>query len=96
VISYHNGSVSKALLDLFPEIGLDKFKMGISRWVDINNRRDFFEKYAKEKGFDPLHSSLWYLQPKSQIMAQKVPINHIPLLILLGYPPNKLTNRRVQ
>jgi hypothetical protein len=25
VISYYNGSVAKALLDLFPNIGLDKF-----------------------------------------------------------------------
>jgi hypothetical protein len=32
VLSYHNGSVSKALLDLFPEIGLDKFKMRICKF----------------------------------------------------------------
>lgn len=29
MISYHNGSVSKALFDLFPAIGLDKVKMGL-------------------------------------------------------------------
>eukprot|EP00026_Physarum_polycephalum_P001627 Phypoly_transcript_01629.p1 GENE.Phypoly_transcript_01629~~Phypoly_transcript_01629.p1 ORF type:complete len:1030 (-),score=139.53 Phypoly_transcript_01629:75-3164(-) len=71
VISYHNGSVSKALLDLFPEIGLEKFKMGISTWVDINNRRNFFKTYAQEHKFDPLHAREWYLQPKSRIMEQK-------------------------
>ena len=38
----------------------------------IENRRSFFETYAKTMGFDPLNPSKWYLQPLDNILATKV------------------------
>lgn len=38
VLFYHNGSVSQALIDLFPEIGLEKSKFHhISQGINNNN-----------------------------------------------------------
>eukprot|EP00026_Physarum_polycephalum_P002112 Phypoly_transcript_02116.p1 GENE.Phypoly_transcript_02116~~Phypoly_transcript_02116.p1 ORF type:complete len:954 (+),score=114.83 Phypoly_transcript_02116:59-2920(+) len=68
VISYHEDNIPKALCDLFPNIGLlnSKFK---TQWNFIGNRKKFFEKYAKENGFDPLNPEEWYRQPRKRILA---------------------------
>lgn len=42
------------------------------RWGKIENRRKFFEDYAKEKGFDPLVPHNWYRLPRSDIADIKV------------------------
>eukprot|EP00026_Physarum_polycephalum_P002270 Phypoly_transcript_02276.p1 GENE.Phypoly_transcript_02276~~Phypoly_transcript_02276.p1 ORF type:complete len:794 (+),score=74.23 Phypoly_transcript_02276:119-2500(+) len=70
VLWYHGNSIAQALLDLFPEIGLEKEKLDRFLWKKIN-RRLFFEKYAKSKGFDPLNSENWYHQSKNKIKALK-------------------------
>eukprot|EP00026_Physarum_polycephalum_P001458 Phypoly_transcript_01460.p1 GENE.Phypoly_transcript_01460~~Phypoly_transcript_01460.p1 ORF type:complete len:826 (+),score=126.37 Phypoly_transcript_01460:385-2862(+) len=63
VIYYHKGSVLKALMDLFPEIGLEKSKLWtLSSWSDPKNRRKFFEHFSKQKGFDPVKPENWYSQ----------------------------------
>lgn len=31
-----------------------------NHWANKENRRLFFEKYAKDKGFDPLVPQNWY------------------------------------
>eukprot|EP00026_Physarum_polycephalum_P003234 Phypoly_transcript_03244.p1 GENE.Phypoly_transcript_03244~~Phypoly_transcript_03244.p1 ORF type:complete len:742 (+),score=88.29 Phypoly_transcript_03244:221-2446(+) len=69
VVMYHGDSVSKALMDLFPNIGLDiyRFRGPLSFWSDPANRRKFFENYAKENNFDPLQPHAWYAQPLSKI-----------------------------
>jgi hypothetical protein len=41
-------------------------------WNHIENRRGFFEKYAKNNGFDPHIPEMWYLQPVGKIMEEKV------------------------
>jgi hypothetical protein len=41
-------------------------------WKDIKKRRKFFEKYAKERGFDPNDPEKWYLQSKEEIVSAKV------------------------
>lgn len=35
-------------------------------------RREFFENFAKEEGFDPLHADQWYLQSKEKLLSRKV------------------------
>lgn len=54
----------------------------------IENRRVFFEKYAKQHNFDPRKAENWYSQPKERIMVQKVlamkAINSILILLLKG------------
>eukprot|EP00026_Physarum_polycephalum_P008336 Phypoly_transcript_08418.p1 GENE.Phypoly_transcript_08418~~Phypoly_transcript_08418.p1 ORF type:complete len:268 (+),score=33.53 Phypoly_transcript_08418:1-804(+) len=58
ILCYHDNSVAKALSSLFPE-------MSISSPTDLasqQSKRTFFENYARENGFDPLHAAKWYLQ----------------------------------
>lgn len=38
----------------------------------VENRKKFFENFAKKKGFDPLEPENWYSQPLSNFMAEKV------------------------
>jgi hypothetical protein len=71
VISHHKYKVSQALLDLFPNIGLDKSKFWF-QWAKVENRRKFFENFANLSGFDPLIPNHWYKQSREKIMATKV------------------------
>eukprot|EP00026_Physarum_polycephalum_P002048 Phypoly_transcript_02052.p1 GENE.Phypoly_transcript_02052~~Phypoly_transcript_02052.p1 ORF type:complete len:648 (+),score=89.30 Phypoly_transcript_02052:207-2150(+) len=65
VIAYHNGSVSRALIDLFPNIGLVPSKFW--RW----HAKAFFTAHAEDIGFDPLQAEIWYLQTYEQLMSRK-------------------------
>eukprot|EP00026_Physarum_polycephalum_P004524 Phypoly_transcript_04545.p2 GENE.Phypoly_transcript_04545~~Phypoly_transcript_04545.p2 ORF type:complete len:226 (+),score=15.15 Phypoly_transcript_04545:1408-2085(+) len=73
VILYHNNSVSKALLDLFPSIGIERSKFSFCQktWTNAASRKYFFEMYAAYKHFDPLIAKNWYSQSSSDIMAMK-------------------------
>eukprot|EP00026_Physarum_polycephalum_P001467 Phypoly_transcript_01469.p1 GENE.Phypoly_transcript_01469~~Phypoly_transcript_01469.p1 ORF type:complete len:1107 (+),score=182.36 Phypoly_transcript_01469:326-3322(+) len=72
VLSHHNNSIPKALADLYPEIGIDRRKFNLhTKWHSEENRREFFEMYAKENGFDPLVSKNWYLQDAAKIRTLK-------------------------
>ena len=103
MIHYHNNSVEQALIELFPEIGLNmhqfsgrgimyflndvliRFEVG---WNNLETRRAYFEKYAKQNGFDPLNSDNWYLQPKIKVVTVKVflPCSFViyPLFLFIG------------
>eukprot|EP00026_Physarum_polycephalum_P005354 Phypoly_transcript_05386.p1 GENE.Phypoly_transcript_05386~~Phypoly_transcript_05386.p1 ORF type:complete len:586 (+),score=95.25 Phypoly_transcript_05386:3-1760(+) len=77
VVFYHENNVAKALLDLFPNIGLEKSKLTFPRplkeapaWSYKGNRRAFFEEYAKENNFDPLIAENWFKQFPKKIMAK--------------------------
>jgi hypothetical protein len=41
-------------------------------WLDLKNRRKFFEDYAKANNFDPLQKKYWYAQHVSQLNKFKV------------------------
>eukprot|EP00026_Physarum_polycephalum_P001914 Phypoly_transcript_01917.p1 GENE.Phypoly_transcript_01917~~Phypoly_transcript_01917.p1 ORF type:complete len:811 (+),score=69.95 Phypoly_transcript_01917:211-2643(+) len=73
VMAYHNNDITKALQDLFPDIGIDSYKFQLRQnyWTNPLNRRKFFESYAKLNGIDPLNPEHWYSQPISKIMAFK-------------------------
>jgi len=68
VINYHGRSVAQALLDLFPDIGLQKSRFG-RKWADRSRRRKFFENYAKDQKFDPLHAENWYSQTAAKVKS---------------------------
>jgi len=70
-MAYYGRSVKKALLSLFPDIGLDGTKLNMPRWNDAANRKKFFEDYAKANGFDPLDPINWYSRPLSAIKLVK-------------------------
>jgi hypothetical protein len=75
-------------MDLFPEIGLEKLKLltqctssclspllilkQIATRYNFENRKKFFEDYAKQNGFDPYNPVNWYTQPRENIMSVKV------------------------
>ena len=46
--------------------------LDVHAWHNIENRRKFFESYAKENGFDPNSAKAWLLQSKQKILEAKV------------------------
>eukprot|EP00026_Physarum_polycephalum_P002670 Phypoly_transcript_02678.p1 GENE.Phypoly_transcript_02678~~Phypoly_transcript_02678.p1 ORF type:complete len:822 (+),score=110.18 Phypoly_transcript_02678:190-2655(+) len=58
VLAHYGGSMARALIHLYPYIGLSKKNLGF--WRDSNNKRIFFDEYARNKGFDPLLAENWY------------------------------------
>eukprot|EP00026_Physarum_polycephalum_P002957 Phypoly_transcript_02966.p1 GENE.Phypoly_transcript_02966~~Phypoly_transcript_02966.p1 ORF type:complete len:695 (+),score=87.59 Phypoly_transcript_02966:171-2087(+) len=74
VLNRYNGSMTDALLDLFPEIGLEKAKFrrnNLNYWADVKRRRAFFDEFASENNFDPLIANNWYNVTLSQLSAKK-------------------------
>jgi hypothetical protein len=85
---YHDRSVTKALLDLFPNIGLDKYKIPVPSTLpsiyppSFNIQTDefrktkarikFFEDYARAHKFDPLVATNWYTQPREELYSFRV------------------------
>ncbi len=41
-------------------------------WTIKTNRKGFFDKYAKAKGFDPLIAENWYLQTATGLVGLMV------------------------
>eukprot|EP00026_Physarum_polycephalum_P002368 Phypoly_transcript_02374.p1 GENE.Phypoly_transcript_02374~~Phypoly_transcript_02374.p1 ORF type:complete len:856 (+),score=113.95 Phypoly_transcript_02374:207-2774(+) len=57
------GGYVKALLYLFPNIGLDESKFVSEQkkfWKDLKNRQSFFIEFAKRNDFDPSDPANWY------------------------------------
>eukprot|EP00026_Physarum_polycephalum_P002991 Phypoly_transcript_03000.p1 GENE.Phypoly_transcript_03000~~Phypoly_transcript_03000.p1 ORF type:complete len:301 (-),score=32.11 Phypoly_transcript_03000:189-1091(-) len=86
-ISYHQNSVPIALMDLFPDIGLDakKFRSYEDRWKRVKNRRKFFETYAQEHGFSPLCPEDWHSHSFSDFLDKQ------GVLRLLSYHKYKIS-----
>jgi len=61
-------------MDLYPKIGLheEKFKNAPKNfWTDKDNRKNFFNSFAKSKGFDPLIPENWYSITVADILPVK-------------------------
>jgi len=72
ILRYHGNSVAIALLDLFPNIGLDQDRLGLNDpWRQADARRKFFEQYAAQNRFDPLVASNWYSQNIDGLRSMK-------------------------
>jgi hypothetical protein len=41
-------------------------------WADISRRKEFFDAFAKEHGFDPLVAENWYKITSQKIEERKV------------------------
>eukprot|EP00026_Physarum_polycephalum_P001298 Phypoly_transcript_01299.p1 GENE.Phypoly_transcript_01299~~Phypoly_transcript_01299.p1 ORF type:complete len:1145 (+),score=200.33 Phypoly_transcript_01299:2-3436(+) len=71
VVRYHK-NLAQALVDLFPEIGLEKKRFGEQYlWNSPSKQRKFFENFAKVNGFDPYRAENWYSAQKDKILAVK-------------------------
>jgi len=74
-MSHYGNSYRKALMALFPDIGLDfsKFsKMSQNYCKNVDNQRGFFIDFAREQGFDPRNADMWYKISRRKILTQKV------------------------
>eukprot|EP00026_Physarum_polycephalum_P000368 Phypoly_transcript_00368.p1 GENE.Phypoly_transcript_00368~~Phypoly_transcript_00368.p1 ORF type:complete len:1106 (+),score=136.69 Phypoly_transcript_00368:1680-4997(+) len=74
VLNYYNGSISKALMHLFPDIGLDPLSFANAPkniWENVCNVRRWFENFATQRGFDPLHVAEWYQIKTEDITSVK-------------------------
>jgi len=74
VMWYHKNSVLQALIHLFPDLALQESKFSImsrSYWKDENNRRAFFEDFAKGHRMDPLNPNTWYKLHKKVMFAKR-------------------------
>eukprot|EP00026_Physarum_polycephalum_P003067 Phypoly_transcript_03076.p1 GENE.Phypoly_transcript_03076~~Phypoly_transcript_03076.p1 ORF type:complete len:846 (+),score=126.53 Phypoly_transcript_03076:232-2538(+) len=64
----------KLLMDVFPDIGLEAHKFSHVRnnhWTDVDNRKRFFDDFAKSKGFDPLNKDKWRLVSHDEVAQTK-------------------------
>eukprot|EP00026_Physarum_polycephalum_P001831 Phypoly_transcript_01834.p1 GENE.Phypoly_transcript_01834~~Phypoly_transcript_01834.p1 ORF type:complete len:743 (-),score=122.50 Phypoly_transcript_01834:185-2413(-) len=61
ILRFYDGDLSTCLMQLYPNIGLQKAKFG----VDVQKQRQIFEKFAQTKNVDPQNPQFWYaLNPK--------------------------------
>jgi len=73
VLKHHSQSHPQALIDLYPEIGLEKekfHKLAIS--AEPRDRRNFFDVFAYDTGFDPLVVSNWYSVSYNDVVLKKL------------------------
>eukprot|EP00026_Physarum_polycephalum_P002322 Phypoly_transcript_02328.p1 GENE.Phypoly_transcript_02328~~Phypoly_transcript_02328.p1 ORF type:complete len:917 (+),score=144.55 Phypoly_transcript_02328:40-2790(+) len=77
LMDYYGGSFVKAIETIYPDIGFDPSKAYRKRyfWVSQENRTQFFNDYAREKGFDPLVPENWYNDP-CQFLHQEEGLTH--------------------
>eukprot|EP00026_Physarum_polycephalum_P001430 Phypoly_transcript_01431.p1 GENE.Phypoly_transcript_01431~~Phypoly_transcript_01431.p1 ORF type:complete len:429 (+),score=43.62 Phypoly_transcript_01431:2047-3333(+) len=88
LMRFYKENIPKALISIFPDIGLDK-----SRFVgNLQLQRSFFEKYATENGFDSRNPDNWYQLSSNQIMSAKGALgalqNHSIIGVLCSAFPN--------
>eukprot|EP00026_Physarum_polycephalum_P002883 Phypoly_transcript_02892.p1 GENE.Phypoly_transcript_02892~~Phypoly_transcript_02892.p1 ORF type:complete len:806 (+),score=69.97 Phypoly_transcript_02892:73-2490(+) len=70
VVTMYNGSMSAALLDLFPDIGLEKSKFLQMVWKDPSVRRNFFQNFARRNEFNPLEPEHWHATFRNLLYAK--------------------------
>lgn len=81
-MSFHNNNHRRAILQLFPNIGLEDSREFM--WGNPKDRREFFDKFAKEiKRFDPLIAENWYDASLTEICSQKVNIIFRNILFII-------------
>ena len=72
MLRYHKSSIERALLDLFPNIGLEVSGFMKDGHKGVEKSKIAFAKYAKARAFDASDPENWYAQPRQSIMSIKV------------------------
>eukprot|EP00026_Physarum_polycephalum_P001478 Phypoly_transcript_01480.p1 GENE.Phypoly_transcript_01480~~Phypoly_transcript_01480.p1 ORF type:complete len:1080 (+),score=145.14 Phypoly_transcript_01480:111-3350(+) len=76
VLSYYGNSYIQALLQVYPNIGLETWKFSKiphGFYNDLEHRKQFFVRIAKEANFDPLLADYWHtFRFPNSIYANKV------------------------
>eukprot|EP00026_Physarum_polycephalum_P001061 Phypoly_transcript_01062.p1 GENE.Phypoly_transcript_01062~~Phypoly_transcript_01062.p1 ORF type:complete len:464 (+),score=56.48 Phypoly_transcript_01062:1819-3210(+) len=75
-LNLYNSSTISALLDIYPNIGLDakKFTSEARKYTCLKIPKEgkkFFDKLAQKNGIDPLVPENWYTLPKSTVLHEK-------------------------
>jgi len=65
---YYHGNFGKAISHLYPDINFDQDKLARK---GRRNRKEFFDSFAKESGFDPLAAHHWYRVTEAQIWSKQ-------------------------
>lgn len=63
-------------------------KLPDDHWRDPQNRRAFFDEFAKEKGFDPSDTEAWYAVQFTELAEKHVRTLPLSLFLLLCNWPN--------
>jgi signal peptidase I len=76
IMHYSKGGYVRALLKMFPEIGLDPVKFYQyynfrQHWQEVENRRKWFVFFASERKFDPLLAENWYNITSEKLVDSK-------------------------
>eukprot|EP00026_Physarum_polycephalum_P005484 Phypoly_transcript_05519.p1 GENE.Phypoly_transcript_05519~~Phypoly_transcript_05519.p1 ORF type:complete len:450 (+),score=67.80 Phypoly_transcript_05519:184-1350(+) len=104
---HYSASCVKALLDIYPDIGLDESKFTSARkshWKVHRNRKLFFDKFAERQGFSANVPKNWYHVNKKLVLRQTgggailKQFDTLPAALIDAYPnldfdPSKFTNR---
>jgi len=101
LLNIYNGSHIKALMQLYPELTLEKrnFWKSESGWKVPRIQRNFFDEFARSKKFSPLDANNWYSVTLSEVITagggsllQYYNGSHIKALVTL-YPELMLKKR---
>eukprot|EP00026_Physarum_polycephalum_P016043 Phypoly_transcript_16871.p1 GENE.Phypoly_transcript_16871~~Phypoly_transcript_16871.p1 ORF type:complete len:257 (+),score=38.97 Phypoly_transcript_16871:68-772(+) len=74
VLHYYQRSISTALSELFPNIGIDKSKfvnLPKKYWQDEGNRKKLLLKFARENSLDAYNPEHWYGVSRQKFLATK-------------------------
>eukprot|EP00026_Physarum_polycephalum_P004291 Phypoly_transcript_04309.p1 GENE.Phypoly_transcript_04309~~Phypoly_transcript_04309.p1 ORF type:complete len:715 (+),score=105.32 Phypoly_transcript_04309:82-2145(+) len=74
ILHYYQESFSNAIFHVYPNIGVRKEKFTIyhvGHWDEYENRKKFFDDFAKDHGFDPSIPENWYKINAHQINSRK-------------------------
>jgi len=66
ILDFYSQSLSKALIDVYPDIDLE-----ISKFWQFAAKRKFFDNLAQRLNFDPLKKENWYPVKKLTILREK-------------------------
>eukprot|EP00026_Physarum_polycephalum_P001637 Phypoly_transcript_01639.p1 GENE.Phypoly_transcript_01639~~Phypoly_transcript_01639.p1 ORF type:complete len:968 (+),score=84.26 Phypoly_transcript_01639:164-3067(+) len=67
IVQFYGGELSHCLMQLYPDIGLNKSGF-LKSTLQIRDRR-FFDNFAKQQGFDPLVPDNWYNILQNQVFS---------------------------
>eukprot|EP00026_Physarum_polycephalum_P001437 Phypoly_transcript_01438.p1 GENE.Phypoly_transcript_01438~~Phypoly_transcript_01438.p1 ORF type:complete len:1047 (+),score=162.81 Phypoly_transcript_01438:248-3388(+) len=74
ILNYYNNSFIKALMEIYPASGIDESKFKVVRryyWMDKQNRKQFFDEFAKKRKLDPLVPESWYNKTVDEVTKEK-------------------------
>jgi len=72
LLRHYGNNLTRALMELFPNIGLEKKKLlMLAPFQYTDKRREFFLKFARDHEFDPLDPENWYLVSRKDLLSTK-------------------------